>query len=107
MLDARTLEKIPGHWLHEAEYWRDTPLIWKRWTRPHDGWTKDCWCFCWGCFCDHRDRDRYDKPGTIEGGHYRRAFHAERPDGTDVWVCRTCFKRVQATFGWTVKSRSE
>jgi hypothetical protein len=41
MLDARTLEKIPEHWLHEAEYWRDTPFVWKWWTRPHDDWTHD------------------------------------------------------------------
>lgn len=40
MLDARTLELIPEHWLHDAEYWRATPFVWERWTRPHDEWTQ-------------------------------------------------------------------
>lgn len=74
MLDGRTLEKIPDHWLHEAEYWRDTPFVWKRWARPHDLWAHDHCRFCWACICDHRDRDQYDKPGLLEGGHYRYAF---------------------------------
>jgi len=104
MRDARTLETIPALWVQEAGLWRDTPFVWKRWTRPHDAWTHDHCRLCHACICDHRDRDPHDKPGPVEGGHYRHAYYAERPDGTDVWVCRTCFKRVQAAFGWTVQS---
>jgi hypothetical protein len=40
------------------------------------------------------------KPDAVEGGHYRAAFFAEPPDGTYIWLCRACFKRVRAQFGW-------
>ena len=105
MLDARTLDEIPRHWLHEARHWRDTPFVWKRWARPHEAWTHDHCRFCSACICDGRDRDPYDKPGPVEGGHYRHAFYAEAPDGTNIWVCRSCFKRVQKPFGWTLITR--
>ena len=67
MLDARTLNEIPQHWLHEANYWRDTPFVWKHWTRPHEAWDHDHCRFCWACICDGRDRDPYDKAGPVEG----------------------------------------
>lgn len=98
----RDLEKIPDHWLSEAALWKATPFVWKRWSRRHDDWTHDHCRFCWACICDHRDRDPFDKPGTVEGGHYRYAFYAERADGTYVWICRSCFKRVREVFGWTL-----
>ncbi len=68
--------------------------------RPHEGSDHDHCRLCSACICDARDRDPHDKPGPVDGGHYRFAYYAERPDGTDLWVCRTCFKRVAAEFGW-------
>jgi hypothetical protein len=93
-LDARALAEIPEHWAGEAPYWRNVPFVWKRWTQPHDEWTHDHCLFCWACICGHRDQEQDDLKGAVDGGHYR-------PDGTYVWVCRSCFKRVQTEFGWT------
>ena len=44
------------------------------------------------------------KQAHEERGCYRHAYYTEREKGVYLWVCRTCFKRLQAEFGWTVLS---
>jgi hypothetical protein len=108
MLDARTWAEIPPRKLSEAHYWRDVPFVWTRWTNPANDHREHNHCgFCWACICDARDRDPYDKPGLIEGGHYRHAYYAENPEGIFVWVCRSCFKRISPVAGWTRSRRNQ
>ena len=44
-----------------------------------------------------------DKPGLVENGHYRHAFYSEKSDTVYVWVCRSCFKRVQPLVNWSIR----
>ncbi len=93
---------MPERMLRQAEHWRDTAFVWKRF-RPREWYHHRHCAFCSACICHDRDRDPYDKPGPVEGGHYRHAFYAEDPDGTNIWVCRSCFKRIQPLAGWTIR----
>src|ERR1051326_3352999 len=97
MLDSRTLENIPENWLREAADYRDLPFRWTRWERPHEDWTHDHCRFCWACICDHRERHPELKDVHRERGCFRHAFHIDDPD---VWVCRSCFKRLAPLVGW-------
>jgi hypothetical protein len=101
MLDARTLSEIPAHWPRYAQTWRGAAFVWTRYGPGDDAMDHDHCLLCEACICDARDRDPYDKPGPVENGHYRHAFRAEDAEGRHVWVCRSCFKRVQHEFGWS------
>jgi hypothetical protein len=100
MQDLRELASLRESWQHEAGFWRDTPFIWKRWDSYREDWTHDHCMFCFACICNHRDRFPEWKQAHEERGCYRHAYYAEREKGVYIWVCRTCFKRVQAEFGW-------
>ena len=94
------MRTIPESWGQNSACWQGTPFRWQRWERPHDGWTHDHCEFCHACICDHRERFPHEKAAQAERGCYRHAYYAERPDRTYTWVCRTCFTRVRAEFGW-------
>jgi hypothetical protein len=100
MRDLRTVKNLSEWELRKVECWRGSVFTWKRWTRPREEWTHDHCDFCSACICDHRDRNPHDKRGLLEGGYYRHAFYAERPNGGYVWVCRNCFKKLQPLVGW-------
>jgi hypothetical protein len=102
MRDLRELATLPEQWQYDAAFWRDTPFIWKRWDRYSEYWTHDHCRFCYACICDHRER--FPDVNPEERGCYRHAYYAERSKDVYIWVCRTCFKRVHAEFGWTVAS---
>ena len=104
MRDLRELVTLPEFWLAEGKLWRETPFTWTRWERPHADWTHDHCRFCFACICDHRERYPQEwKEARLERGCYRHAYYAEREEGIYLWVCRTCFKRVQNDFGWSTK----
>lgn len=103
MIDLRTVETLSVSALSEAEFWRNKAFVWKRWGPSINPQEHDHCRFCWACICDARDRDVYDKPGLVPGGHYRYAFYAEDPDGIHIWVCRSCFKRISPIAGWTIQ----
>jgi hypothetical protein len=103
MRDLRTLETLTPFMLTEADYWRDHEFVWKKWGPGEGLWDHSHCRFCSACICDGRDRDPYDKPGPVEGGHYRHAFYAEDPDGIPIWVCRSCFKRLRTVAAWTIR----
>jgi hypothetical protein len=103
MVDLRTVETLSPWMLAEAEVWRDREFFWKKWGPARGRWDQSHCRFCNACVCDARDRDPYDKPGPVEGGHYRLAFYAENPDGTHIWVCRSCFKRIRAIANWKIQ----
>jgi hypothetical protein len=106
MLDLRTLDTLTRYMLAEAKCWRGAEFVWKRWIgRPEERYDHNHCRFCSACICDARDRDPYDKPGPVEGGHYRHAFYSEDAEGIDIWVCRTCFKRIRPIADWTIKRR--
>src|SRR5262245_47059821 len=94
MLDARDLENIPEHWLREAEAYSGLVFQWTRWERPTEEWTHDDCRFCWAGSCDHRERCPNEKNSHRERGCYRHAYRAAVRDGSDVWICRSCFKRL-------------
>jgi len=100
--DLRELEEIPDRWRTGYESWRSASFVWKEWNRPHEEWTHDhCW-FCFACICDHRARYPEFKQSHEERGCYRHAYYTEEKPGVYLWVCRNCFKRLRAEFGWTV-----
>jgi hypothetical protein len=103
MIELRTRETLSRYMLSEAVAWRDHEFVWKKWGPP-EGRCDHTHCrFCSACICDARDRVRYDRPGPVEGGHYRHSFYAEDPDGTHIWVCRSCFKRIRTIANWTIR----
>ena len=46
MRDLRELKEIPENWQDQFGFWRKAAFVWKRWDRPHEGWTRD---HCWLC----------------------------------------------------------
>ena len=103
MLDARTLPVIPELWLSEAKYWQETSFSWKRWENPfHPGGHDHCG-FCWACICNHRELFPHEKEEHLIRGCYGHAYYNVRTDGTDIWVCRTCFNRIAPEAGWTLR----
>src|SRR5205814_509893 len=100
MVDLRTVAELSPLSLSKVEWSRGAFFRWTQWNRPHEGWTHDHCDFCSACICDHRDRDPHDKPGPVEGGHYRHAYYA---DALEIWVCRSCFKRIAPVAGWSVR----
>jgi hypothetical protein len=102
MVDLRTVETLSPLTLSDGGYWRNCAFAWKRWGPSTHRWEHDHCRFCNACICDARDHRPHDKPGPVEGGHYRHAFYAEEKDGVHIWVCRTCFKRLRSRFGWTI-----
>jgi hypothetical protein len=102
MVDLRTFPELPEWKLRVAEFWRDAEFVWKRF-RARENWSHDHCLFCNACICEHRERDPYDKPGPVEGGHYRHAFYSEKSSRVYAWVCRSCFKRVQPLLNWSVR----
>src|SRR5437867_13313887 len=102
MMDLRTFAEVPEMRLRFAETWRNAEFVWKRF-RAREDWSHDHCLVCSACICEHRERDPYDKPGPVEGGHYRHAFYAEASDGTYTWVCRSCFKRMQSLVNWSTR----
>ena len=103
MIDLRTVETLPAYKLAEAEAWRNKAFAWKRWGPSADPAEHSHCRFCHACICDKRDHDPDDKPGPISGGHYRHAYYAEDGDGANIWVCRSCFKRLSPIVGWTIQ----
>jgi hypothetical protein len=103
MIDLRTVENLSARMVAEAKVWRNKAFVWKRWGPSVDHREHNHCPFCWACICDARDRDPYDKPGPVSGGHYRHAFYAEDLDGTHIWVCRSCFKRISPIADWTIQ----
>ena len=101
--DLRTVSTLSDLTLREAEPWRNRVFVWRRWGPSDERWEHSHCGFCSACICDARDHDPYDKPGPVAGGHYRHAFYAGDSDGTHLWVCRTCFKRLAPQFGWTIQ----
>src|SRR5262244_3697186 len=102
MDDLRTVPELQDWKLRLAEDWHDAAFTWKQFhAREH--WSHAHCLLCFACICEHRVRDPYDKPGPVEGGHYRHAFYSEKPDGTYTWVCRSCFKRVQPVVNWSIR----
>jgi hypothetical protein len=104
MVDLATLSEIPEWKLRHAEAWRNAEFVWKRFHARED-WSHDHCLFRNACICEHRERDPYDKPGPVEGGHYRHAFYSQESPRVYVWVCRSCFKRVRPLLNWTVRRR--
>jgi len=102
MVDLTALPELPERRLRVAESWRDAEFVWKRF-RARENWSHDHCLFCYACICEHRERDPYDKPGPVEGGHYRHAFYSERSSTVYAWVCRSCFKRGQPLLNWSVR----
>jgi hypothetical protein len=102
MQDLRELAELKDWWYTNAKRWRGTPFTWKKWERPHEGWTHDHCEYCQACICDHRERFSEWKEAHAERGCYRHAFYAEIENGVYLWVCRSCFKRVQTEFGWSI-----
>ncbi len=100
--DLRDLQEIPDHVRTGFDTWRGAAFVWKQWDRPNENWTHDhCW-FCSACICDHRTRFPEWKSAHEERGCYRHAYYAEQKRDVYLWVCRNCFKRLRAEFGWTV-----
>jgi len=99
-MDLRTFAEVPPMRLSFAQMWRDAEFVWKRY-RAREDWSHDHCLVCSACICEHRERDPYDKPGPVVGGHYRHAFYAEASDGTYTWVCRSCFKRMNLLVNWS------
>jgi hypothetical protein len=103
MTDLRTVETLSKSMLSEAESWRNYEFVWKKWGPAQGRYDHDHCRFCSACICDARDRDPFDKPGPVDGGHYRHAFYTEDSDGVDIWVCRSCFKRIRTIANWTIR----
>jgi hypothetical protein len=101
MRDLREFVTLPESWCSTASRWRDTPFTWKRWNRYSENWTHDHCEFCLACICNHRDR--FPQRNFDRRGCYRHAYYAERADGPRIWVCKDCFERVQAEFGWSIE----
>lgn len=101
MLDLREGE-IPAYTLRDALHLRGLRFTWKRWINWYDDPQDHNHCqFCNSCICDARDRDPFDKPGHVENGHFRYAYHAQLDNGASVWACRNCFKALAPLAGWT------
>lgn len=102
MRDLRELAEIPERWSKGLEFWRNASFVWKRWDKYRENWTHDHCEFCLACICNHRDRFPEWKTAHEERGCYRHAYYAER-ERVYLWVCRTCFKRMQAELAWAVE----
>lgn len=100
MVDYR-VHPVPEHASRNAQHFQGLQFTWVRWQRPHEGWSHDHCHFCGACICDARDRYPFDKPGPVEGGHFRHAYRAGLPNETEVWACRTCFKALAPVGHWT------
>lgn len=101
MRDLREVTELSDYCLQEAKHWRE--FRWTRWERPHENWTHDHCRFCSACICDHRERFPREKEEHLARGCYRNAYYAQGEADVYIWVCRTCFKRVAAEFGWSVE----
>ena len=101
MRELRNLESLPDWWYSNAARWRDTPFSWQRWSRFSKDRTHDHCEFCLACICNHRER--YPERDFDASGCYRHAYYSERNDGACIWVCKVCFDRVQAEFGWSIE----
>jgi hypothetical protein len=99
--DSRTLLQIPLDWLSIARGWREIPFRWTRWenhTDPAVGGHDHCQ-LCWACICNHRELFPHEREEHAKRGCYRHAFYAENPDGTYIWICRSCFKPIAPDAG--------
>lgn len=97
--DARTLAEIPPSWLGIARGWRGRPFRWTRWKNASDPGGHDHCQLCWACICNHRELFPHEKDEHAKRGCFRHAFYAEDADGTYIWICRSCFKRVAREAG--------
>ena len=90
--------------------WEGSSFSWTRWSSipHHEEWTHDhCW-FCSACICNHRDTIPMLKSELEERGCFRQAYYSEQKPGVYLWVCRSCFKRMQPIAGWmVVRSREK
>ena len=103
--DIRDRANLPEWWAKNAEHWRNIPFSWKKWDKFRDEWSHNHCEYCHACICNHRDR--FPDVDLSERGCYRHAYYAEHPDGTYIWVCRTCFKRVHAEFGFQLADEEQ
>jgi hypothetical protein len=99
MLDARTLTEISPLTAMMAQGWRDLVFVWTRWQNPPNPSGHVHCDLCWACICNHRELFPSDKEEHAKRGCYRHAFYAEYAEGGDVWLCRSCFKRLAPEFG--------
>ena len=99
MQDARTLPEIPALWLSIAQNWRGVPFRWTRWQNVTDPGGHDHCQLCYACICNHRELFPHEKVEHAKRGCFRHAFYAENIDGTCIWICRSCFKRLAPEAG--------
>ncbi len=105
MIDLRSAEDVENL-VPRVSNWHGAEFVWTRWSDvPHDeSWTHDHCVFCAACICNHRDRFPEITVGPEDGGHYRHAYFTERSNQIYLWVCRSCFKRMQPRLEWIVRS---